>query len=310
MIKGTYILSSSGVEIGRYNNAITNEGMTIIRSYLANPSIDWCGAISIGCLNNTASASTNTSMDYEITKVPVLLRSVQNNELIVKAAVEADIECEIYELGIYPSVFNSTSNGYDDRLLINFDEEWYDSATLLDIDLSNYSSISRVGSRSLLVPDSTINFSNDLVFDLSGYSSLDNIDILYNVTTTGTNRSITVSFIDEQLPTPGTKTKTIVVDGSTSGYNKITTTLGDFVEANNFNNQVSKISISATADPGAALISLDSIRINDADETDPNFSLVSRSLIGSVGGSTSSDYVKKPGGLEIDIEYRLEISSI
>lgn len=310
MIKGKYIVSQNGNVIGEFNNAITNEGMSIIRSYLANPGIEWCGAISIGSLNTTASANTNTSMDFEILKTPVLLRSIQNSEIVIKAALDADVECEIYELGLYPSVVNSTSNGYDDKLIVNFDELWYNSTTNVEINSSNFSSTSRAGSRSLTIPATSLDFSSDLFFDVSGYSSLDSMTFLYNVVSTGTDRIITIKLSDDQLPTPGTKSVDITIPGSITGYNKYSVLMGNFTELNNFNNRVSKISISSLSVPGSAVVNLDAIRIDDADEVDPNFSLVSRSLIGTTGGSTSNDFVKKQLGIEVDIEYRVEISSL
>lgn len=310
MIKGRYILSIDGNKIGEYQNSITNDGMSIIRSYLANPNIEWCGAISIGSLNSTPSSASNTGMDFELIKSPIILRSVQNSDIILKAVIDADIECEIYELGVYPSVFNSTSNGYDDRLIINFDEDWYDSTTFIEISAGNYSSISRVGSRSLSITQSSLDFSADLIFDVSGYSSLDNISFLYNVTSTGSDRTITITLVDDQLPTAGSKSYELVIPGNTTGYNKISVPLGNFVESNNFNSNITKISISTLEDLSAAELTIDAIRIDDADENDPNFSLVSRSLIGTAGGSSNSDFVKKPLGVEVDIEYRVEISSI
>lgn len=308
MIKGTYSIFINGNKVSESSNAITTQGMNIIRSYLANPSYSWSGAISIGCLNTTAASSTNTSMDFEITKVPVLLRSVDNSEIVLKSTLEADIECQIYEIGLYPSVFNNTSNGYDDKIIVNFDEEWFDSSTLLEINNANYSSSSRVGSRSIIIPQTVIDFSYDLSFDLTGYSSLDEISFLYNVTSTGSDRTITVTLHDNQLPTAGTKSANIVLDGSSTGYKKVSELLGNLSELNNFNGSISKISISTLEDLTASELNIDSIRINDSDEVDPNFSLVSRSLIGVVSGESSSDYVSKPLGIEADIEYRLEIS--
>lgn len=284
--------------------------MNIIRYYLSNPSIDWSGAISVGSLNINAAASSNTALDFEVLKVPVLLKSVENTEVILKATIDSDIECEIYELGVYPAVFNNTSNGYDDKILANFDESWIDSLTLNELISSNYSSVSRIGSRSVVIPQTSVDFSNPLAFDLSGYSSLDEMSILYNVTATGADRIISITLSDNQLPVAGTKSIDITIPGTSLGYNKISVLLGNFSELNNFNGQVQNISISTTEDLSSAELNIDAIRLNDSDEVDPNFALVSRSLIGSVGGETISDYIKKPVGVEADIEYRVDISSL
>lgn len=307
MIRGRYIIRQGDNILSESTNAITSEGINIIRSYLANPKFNWAGGVSVGSLNSTAAASSNTSMDYEIARIPVILRSIEGSEIVIKAVLDSEFSGKIYELGVYPSVENVTSLGFDDKILVNFDELWYDTSTLLEIDSSNFSSTSRVGQRSLIVTDSAIDTSTDLGVDVSGYSNLDSISILYNVTSTGTDRTLRVTMIDDQLPSPGTKYFDFVIDGSSTGYSKISEDLGNFTETNNFNGDLVSIQISSSEDTGAATINLDSIRINDADETDPNFALVSRSLIGNQNGDTASDYVIKPAGVEVDIEYRLEI---
>ena len=57
-----------------------------------------------------------------------------------------------------------------------------------------------------------------------------------------------------------------------------------------------------------ATIHLDAIKLNDVDETNPDFALISRALIGQVGGSASSDYFEKRAGTNMTIEYVVELS--
>lgn len=303
-----YILKIDGEIVSESYNAITNDGLSIIRSYLANPTFNWAGAISIGSLNKTAAASTNTSMDYEIAKIPVVLRSVQNNEIIVKGVLNSNFSGKIYELGIYSDATNISSNGFDDLLLTNFDELWLNTSNDTEVSSGNFSSISRVGDRNLIIGTSALDVYTETGINLSGYSSLDSISLLFNVATTDpVDRTVRVTFIDSQLPTPGTKYADFVVDTSNSGYDKLTTLLGNFTETNNFNGEVTRIKVSAGSYAGAGVVHLDAIRVNDEDEVNPNFALVSRSLIGTQNGNTSSDFVNKPSGVEVDIEYRVEL---
>lgn len=282
--------------------------MYLIRSYLANPTSNWAGAISVGAMNSTASASTNTSMDFELARIPVLLRSVENNEIVIKGVLNSDFSGKIFELGLYPEVFNTLSDGFDDRLILNFDEIWLATADNLEINSSNFSSSSRAGESNLKIGTSAMDIYTNIGINLSGYTSLDSTSFMYNVTATGTNRSFRITFIDSQLPTPGTKYADFTLDCSSTGYKKISKLLGDFTETGNFNSDIVKINITASSYANTATVELDAFRINDADETNPDFALVSRSLIGSQNGSTSTDYVNKPAGVEVDIEYRVQIA--
>lgn len=306
-MKGRYIIKNGDQIISESENIITTDGMYIIRTYLAGGVPDWAGALSVGCMNSTSPTASDRSLEFESIRVPVVLKSVDGSEIIISAVLPSDFNGKIYEVGLYPSVLNVSSLGFDDRLLVNFDETWYDSSGQ-ELASSEFSSESRLGSRSLDVSnDSSYAYAN-IDVDLSGYSSLDNISILYNVYASGQPRSLTVRFEDDQLPNPGYRVGIINLSGSSVGYKTHTELIGNFTDYDNFNNSVSKIILSTSDDPSAAEIRIDAIRVNDADETDPLFALVSRSLIGNVGGNSSGDFVVKNPGVEVDIEYRLQIS--
>ena len=308
MISGKYIIKCQGEIISESSNAITDEGLYLIRSYLANPTSNWAGAISIGAMNSTAASSTNSSLDFELARIPVLLRSVENNEIVIKGVLNSDFSGKIFELGIYPEVFNTLSDGFDDRLILNFDELWLKTSDNLEFSSTNFSTNSRAGENNLEVEAAAIDIYTNIGINLSGYTSLDESSLMYNVTTTGTNRTVRITFIDSQLPTPGTKYADFVLNCSTTGYKKLEKVLGDFTETGNFNSNVVKINITAASYANTATVELDAFRINDADETNPDFALVSRSLIGVQNGSLSTDYVNKPAGVEVDIEYRMQLS--
>lgn len=308
MISGRYILKHQEKIISESNNAITSQGLYLIRSYLANPTSNWAGAISIGAMNSTASASDNQSLDFELARIPVMLRSVENNEIVVKGVLNSDFSGRIFELGLYPEVFNTLSDGFDDRLLLNFDEVWLKTSDNLQFAESNFSTDSRAGANNLEIGTSAIDIYTNIGINLSGYTSLDESSLMYNVKATGTNRTFRLTFIDSQLPTPGTKYADFTLVCSSTGYKKIDVLLGNFTETGNFNSDVVKINITASSYANTAEVELDAFRINDADETNPDFALVSRSIIGVQNGSLSTDYVNKPAGVEVDIEYRVQLS--
>jgi len=304
-MQGKYFIYINKKLVHKCKNIITDDGMHIIRTYMAGGVPDWAGALSIGASNSTTPAVTDRSLEFESIRVPVLLKSVENNELIISGTLPAAFNGKIYEIGLYSSVVNISSEGFDDRLLVNFDETWTDSNSSA-LSSSLFSSTSRVGSKSLDISNVSVYAQANSTVDLSGYSSLDTLSILYNVTATGSSRVFTLTFEDDQLPSPGSKSISITLPTATTGYKIFTTELGNFTN-NNFNNTISKIIISASSSPSAGEVEIDSIRINDADEIDPLFALVSRSLIGVVSGNSLSDYIIKNPGIEVDIEYRVRI---
>jgi len=307
LIKGRYLIKDKDSILSESYNAITDEGLYLIRSYLANPTSNWAGAISVGAMNSTAAATTNSSLDFELARIPVVLRSVENNEVIVKGVLDSDFAGRIFEIGLYPEVLNTLSEGFDDKLVLNFDELWLNTSDNLQINSSNLSTNSRAGENNLKIGTSALDIYTNIGLNISGYTNFDVTSLMYNVTASGTDRTFRVTFIDNQLPTPGTKYADFTLNCSSTGYKKIDKLIGDYTQTGNFNSEVIKINITASSYSNSARVELDAFRINDADETNPDFSLVSRSLIGSQNGSSSSDYVYKPGGVEVDIEYRVQI---
>lgn len=308
MINGRYLIYSDGQLISESNNIITNEGMNIIRSYLAGFIPIWSGAIAIGSMNSTSPSATDTALDFEVARIPVSFISIDGNEIVIKGSLPADFQTEIYELGIYPSISNSTSSGYDDKLVLNGNENWFNTSDGSSAASSNFIDGGRVGYRNIIFNSSAKNIYSETSINLVGYSSLDSISILYNVNSIGNNQTMRVTFYDSQLPTPGTRHFDFVLNGSSTGYKKITTLLGNFTDTGNFNGQVSRIGLSSSSLTGAGTFYFDALKINDEDETNPNFSLVSRSLVGVQNGVSQTDFVVKPAGIEIDIEYRMEVS--
>lgn len=310
MIKGRYLFKVNGEVVHECYNVITSEGLDIVRNYLAGTSPSWAGSISVGSLNLSAPSTSDSALEFEIARVPVLISSVDGIEIVLTATLGPDLEGRIYEIGVYPTVLNTTSFGFDDKVISTFSEDWVDSSgvSLSSVNFSGDEDTSdgRSGYRNLIVGDSGIEAIYETGIDVTGYSQLDSVTFLYNTDSTGLDRTIRLTFIDDQLPTSGTKYADFIFDGSAAGYKTITKLYGDFTSTGNFNGTVSKITITSDAE-SAAEIHLDALKFNDTDETNLNFALVSRALVGSVGGNTASDYIIKPSDVEMDIEYRMEI---
>lgn len=308
---GKYFLYQDGDLIGEYRNVLTNEGKSLIRNYLSGNVPAWAGSIAVGAMNSNSPSVSDSGLEFEIIRVPVVLSTVKGNDIILSADLSSEIAGRIFELGVYPTITNSFSAGFDDRVIANFSEDWVDSSGV-SLNISNFNGTeevpdARVGYRTLIIGNSGIQCSCEVSVDLSGYSDLDSMSILYNVASSGTDKTIRFTFYDNQLPTPGTKYYDFVIPGTSLGYDIITQQFAYFTETGNFNNNVSKIGISSAAGTFAE-VNIDSIKLDDADETNPNFALVSRALIGQVGGSSSTDYFEKRAGTNMTIEYVVELT--
>ena len=310
MIKGRYVFKLGDDIIHECKNVITSDGLDIIRNYLAGTNANWAGSIAVGSLNLSAASSSDSSLEFQISRTPVLISSVEDTEIVLTATLPAELEGQIYEIGVYPTVSNGSSLGFDEQIISTFSEDWVDSSGV-SLTSGNFSgdedtTDGRSGYRNLIVGNSGLTAFYSSGIDISGYSQLDSVTFLYNTFSTGANRTIRITFIDDQLPVAGTKYADFVFDGSSTGYKTLTKLFGDFLSTNNFNNNVFEISITSDAET-ASVIHLDSVKFDDRDETNLDFALVSRALVGSVGGSALADYIIKPSGVEMDVEYRMEI---
>lgn len=307
---GKYLVYENSELIGTYNNVLTTEGKSLIRNYLAGNIGAWSGSIAIGAMNYSAPTISDIGLEFEITRVPVVLSTAKGNNIILSADLDSTVAGRIFELGVYPTVTNSFSAGFDDAVIANFSEDWKDNLGV-SITLSNFNGTeeipaARVGYRNLIIGSSGIDTQYSTGINLAGYSDLDSMSILYKVSSTGNNRTLRFTFYDNQLPTPGTRYYDFTLDGSSTGYKKVSQQFGFFTETGNFNNNVSKIGI--TSSGTAAAVEIDAIKLDDVDETNPNFALVSRALIGSAGGDLATDYFEKKAGTTMTIEYVVELS--
>lgn len=311
MAKGIYTLRVDNQVVAEVENVITNSGMEVIKNYLAGSMRSWAGSISVGALNNSAASVNDKQLEFELSRVPVSISSVDGNEIVLNATLTSELECKIYELGVYPLAQNTKSQGFDDKVITTFSEAW-DDLSGNPLSSANYAGTEedpegRSGFKNMIVGNSGISAKLNVGINTSGYSKLDTVSILYHVVSTGSNRVVTITFSDDQLPTAGTKSYSFTLDCSTTGYKVATTYLGNFTEQNSFNGTASDLIVTSSAASGG-LAHLDSIKFNNADETNLDYALVSRALIGTAGSDTSSDYIIKPSGVDMDVEYRVQFT--
>lgn len=305
---GKYRIYINNELVNESYNILTTNGKNIIRQYLSGAAPAWAGSIAVGAMNKNSPSATDTSLEFEIQRFPIFVKYVDSSEIVCTATLDSDLEARIFEVGLYPTTLNSSSKGFDDKVIVNGEEDWTDNSGNI-LTSSSYSGTEispqgRVGYRNLILSNSAQTFKLLSGEDISGYSDSDSITILYNVATIGTNKSITITLEDDTLPTPKTKYKTFIITTSSTGYNSITTTLGTFTEDNGFSGRLSKIKITTAS--STSIIHLDAIKFDDIDNSDELFALISRALIGNQNGVATTDYVQKTSGEEAIIEYRVE----
>ena len=309
MIRGKYSIYIDGVLVDEAANIITTSGLNLIKKYLTGSVAEWAGALAIGAMNSSSPTVSDSILEYEYARSPIILKSYDTStgEIVLKATFPTTLVGQIFELGIFSYNNNPFSNGFDDKILFNFDETWYNVA---DSSSASTTASGRIGKYNYAVASSaSSNIFTYSSVDISGYSNSDIFEILYNVSTlqAGT-RSATVTFYDNQSPTRGSASLVFAMDTSSTGYKKSSASYANLVKSASFNGRLSQINLFVEGTGKTSVLQLDSLKIRDVALTDENYCLVSRALIGVAGGTSITDYFTKQSGASMDIEYRMTVS--
>jgi hypothetical protein len=141
----------------------------------------------------------------------------------------------------------------------------------------------------------------NISLDLEGYSNLDSLSLAYYKNDTNLNTiriklySSTGNYYYVNVtPQSGT--------GSKINSDIMLSSLFSNVVGSPIKSQISLIGIEVIPNTSTTTtVGLDALRINDEDTFDPNFGLLSRSIL-------STPYLTKVAGRQIDVEYRLDLS--
>lgn len=313
MIKGEYVFYENGKEIYKQPNLITNFGKRYLTSFLAGTVSGGTKDICLG-IDTTAAVNTDTRLGFEFYKLPVTLGSIDINtstplySVIYKTTIPQDVVGIIKEVGIYPGTRTSINN-YDSKFISDFEIEtdWYTSDTNQNPTSFTSSPTPRIGGSVLEFKFETGDTSNTTreykynvgLLDISGYSSKDSLTLAYNRAHSNLI-SIKIKFYTSSgnyyygvfTPSAGTGDKITSIDMS----NVFTNTVGS-PDATSIS--IIGFELTRTSAASAATSYMEGFRINDEDTFDPNFGLISRSVLGSE--------IIKSAGRAIDIEYKLSL---
>lgn len=305
MLKGTYIYYENGQEVYRSENVITKYGKRFLTSFLAGRDSFSSKSMAFG-IGSTAALDTDTRLGFEFYRTPVLFGSTDiqtvndttTYSVVYKSTIPQDVAGYITEVGLYPEYKESLSS-YDGKFIADFDNQ---------LDWTNTPLITTTNAR---VGQYLLNMSSDATsakeyktnvqaIDLSGYSVNDTLKLAY-VKNDANLQNIIIKFYSSALD----YYSVTITPESGIGYKMSSDiTLNNlFSNASTLNvdpSNINQIGITITPTSGQSTSAgLDALRINDEDTFDPNFGLISRSVL--------STPLVKLAGRQVDVEYRLDL---
>jgi hypothetical protein len=305
MLKGTYIYYENGQEIYRSENVITKYGKRFLTSFLAGRDSFSSKAMAFG-VDSTPAQDIDTRLGFEFYRTPVMFGSTDIQTLndtttyavVYKATIPQDVAGYITEVGIYPE-FKESIGSYDSKFIADFESQldWTNTPQITSID-------SRVGQYLLNMTSNGTSAkeykTNVQVIDLSGYSVNDTLKLAYLKSDTNL-QNIIIKFYSSASD----YYSVTVTPESGTGYKLSSDITLDnlFSSASTANvdpSNINQIGITITPVSGqSTLVGLDALRINDEDTFNPNFGLISRSVL--------STPLVKLAGRQVDVEYRLDL---
>jgi hypothetical protein len=301
---------------------ITKFGKRFLTSYIAGATDFNSKDLALGIGSTAVNANGNdTRLEFEFYRLPVTLGSFDISQTgvdgggnpifsytaIYKATIPQDISGVISEVGLYPGLRAST-NSYDSKFITSFENNinWVDSSNNSPSLKTNTTSplfTAKIGENMVQfdVPQSSAKeYKNSVVnLDLSGYSVNDSLSIAYKKNDNNVTKirvklysSDTQYYYGDFTPDFGTGDKIQSISMS-SVFSNISATAPDPTN-------ITKIGIEVTAGSGGATtVYFDGLRINDEDTFDPQYGLISRSIL--------TTPLQKPSGRPVDIEYKLQL---
>jgi len=305
MLKGTYIYYENGQEIYRSENIITRYGKRFLTSFLAGRESFASKSMAFG-IDSTAALDTNTRLGFEFYRAPVLfgstdiqtLNDTTTYSIVYKATIPQDVAGYITEVGLYPEYRASTSS-YDSKFIADFDSQldWTNTPLITTVDARIGQYLLGMSSNGTSAKEYKTNIQ---AMDLSGYSVNDTLKLAY-VKNDANLQNIIIKFYSS----PADYYYVTVTPETGTGYKlssdiTLNNLFSNYSTANVDPTNINQIGIVITpVSAQLTSVSLDGLRINDEDTFDPNFGLISRSVLPTP--------LVKLAGRQVDVEYRLDL---
>lgn len=292
---GTYRFYQHGELVAAQRNLITTAGKAaILRTLAQGGGLASTMAFGVG---TTAAALGDTALTFEVARAILSSNTIDvvNSRVIYKTTIPKNVSMNIRETGLWTLDSDPQAGNYGSRLLQTFEGD-VDYWTAGTYETAN----TRVGERSLRVTatvSSTATSVNDgFVNDLSGFSGSEPIKLACYVANSNTSAiqllfyNANGSFFRIDYNTPSSGYQILSANKSSAAVSG-SPTWSDIVKL--------EVRVIATGG-GSAIVDFDGIRVEDTDTLNPNYSLVSRAVLGSP--------VAKTNVAAMDVEYSLDVS--
>lgn len=293
---GTYNIYLDKKLVGSGKNTITTNGKDAIRKYLAGAYPDWASIMAVGLGNTHASSSSDISLEYEIDRQPIVTKTVDNSNIVVKASFPINLSATIYEIGVFPTYYRTTPQSSMPDLLVTSFEESVDGY-IWDNGVSSQNDF-RYGTKSLKLESGMTSTIDNVNLTIGGYNPDDQIQIFAKPS--NASKKATITFYDYdgnsqsyEFSFSGTNWQT-----SSNTFNSVKTGSSGYGTINRIK------SISITSDvSGSQTITINAIKFyNYEQDLTAETSLVSRAVL------SGNDIITKEAGQELDIEYVLTVN--
>lgn len=296
MINGVYRFYQDGKLIGESKNVLTTEGIRLILRVLAEQSASLGQALAVG-VGATAAVVGDTRLQWEVERNQIAIKTADfdNKRVIMKTTLPQNSVYKIYEIGIWSQFVNSLNSENASRTLTTFETD-IETWTNVTLD-STQTRTSKDSARIDAAISSTKIASTDVLLDLASYSGADQFNIAFYKA----NNNIASLALTFETSSGNYYRRQVTVSGLSVGYNILTMNKSDFASTGAPSwATITKMSVEVTAGGTAGYLIMDGIRIEDADTVNPEYALVSRSVLVSPLTKTNTS--------PMDIEYALEFN--
>lgn len=291
-MRGIYKFYQNGELIAQQENLITTEGKKAVLRYLAGQTGTLAQSLAVGT-GQTAAAVGDLRLVFEVARQNITVTSPDfiNQKLIFKATLPQEVEGNIYEVGAFTlSQYDTTG-----RTLLNFDadtEPW--SAGTFPTDTT------RIGADSLRVnaalSTTTTSSLTNVLFDVSDFRDPDLFTMAY------VPQDANLASLKIRLKTDASNYFEYTFTGLTTGYKVESFARNQMTKTGSPTwDNITSVDLLVTAKAaGATNVDFDGLRIDAAGIVNPDNVMISRTVLGTP--------VTKLGGMEMDVEYSLDVT--
>lgn len=292
-MRGTYRFYQDGELIGESSNLLTSIGKRAILAYLAQRSVSIGRAISLGTGTTPATVNDN-SLEFEFARAQITSVSPDfiNGQVIFKTALTPSMSGKIYEAGLFSQV--DAGSFYGSRLLVSFDSasepwtpaDWTSTNGRIGVDCLRVTALDDGNASSRL---------SNIYLDLGGYSTADSFLLAAYV------NDANLANVKVQFQNTDNDYFEWTLDTWSAGYNVVSFSKSAAVSVGSPSwDAIIAINLIVTSDGGGdTAVDFDGIRIEDRDYINPDYYLISRSVL--------STPIEKKADSPLEIEYTLEV---